>query len=133
VPRLAAGVAKGRPAGLNKGSPAVYWLWHDKRGGHLITTSGKKPRKFRGAVKGLEGPLTAFKPTYLGWKDKVKVDGNAVRFEFENQGRLDGFTWRMASGCARFELLVDGEPKAERIRVGKAAANPPAATFEACQ
>jgi hypothetical protein len=133
IPRLASGGAAGKPAAFVRTAAGSYWLWVDKRGWHLFTTAAKGQHRFQGTVTGLEGPLTAFRPTYLGWKDKVKVDGNRVRFDFETRGRADGFTWKMASGCARFELLFDGQPRVERIHVGKAAVSPPSAVFEACQ
>ena len=131
IPKLPPGAITGRPPGLVAGAPATYWLWHDKRGWHLRTTA-REPHKFRGNIEGLQGPLTAFRPTVIRWKDLVSVAGNRVSFELEPLKRAEGFDWRMASGCARFELLVDGAPAPLQVSIGKAAMTPPAAVFDAC-
>jgi hypothetical protein len=133
VAKLPAGAADGRPAAFARTAIGSYWVWHDKRGWHLFTTAAEGQHRFQGTVTGLGGPLTAFRPTYVGWKDKVKVDGQSVKFDFEQKGRADGFTWKMASGCARFELLFDGAPHGNRVHLGKAGTSPPGAIFEACQ
>jgi hypothetical protein len=131
-PRVSDGTVEGRPKGLKAQAPALYWLWHDKKGWHLYSTSARKERRFSGSVTALDGPITAFRPTTLDWKDRVKVDGAKIAWDFPNRGRADGFQWTMASRCARFELRIEGELKRTRVRIGRGAQNPRQALFEAC-
>jgi hypothetical protein len=133
----AAGTAHARKAAEGKpqfkpGDPEAFWVWHDAAGWHMrATTPAKKQHGFHGVIRA-QG-ISELKPTAKSLGGKVRLEGSAIRFEFDLFEGADGFDWKQNEPCVALELKIDKQAKVERIFVGAKAESPSAMPFDACQ
>jgi len=123
-------VAAGKPS-FTKADPEAMWLWSDESGWHLRVTPGKGSHNFHGVLRGEGlGNLTWTKPT-LG--AKVQMTRKTLRFDFDQDKRIDGFDWTSDSPCLIVELKLDAHEREDRVHVGASGAVPSGIPFEACK
>lgn len=114
-----------------------FWIWLSDDLWHVRASSGVKAHRFQGSVTGLNGGVTQLEPTRIELKDQVAIVGEAVQFDFGEtgpapSGATEGFDLRVAGGCARFDLYVDGQRRPERVRMGPHALRPRHIPFDRC-
>jgi len=114
-----------------------FWIWLSDDVWHVRASSGAQAHRFQGSVTGLNGGVTELAPTRLELKDRVAVVGDAVQFDLGGpgpppSGAADGFDLRVAGGCARFDLYLDGQRRPERVRMGPRGLRPRHIPFDRC-
>lgn len=123
----------GKPSDFDA-APAVYvWLgdglWH-------VRLVGKGEHRFQGSVAGARGGVLDLSLTRPELKDQIALAGDAVQFDVTTAPAggepLPGFDVRVAGGCARFDLYVDGHHHPDRVRLGPRLHKPPHVPFERC-
>ena len=65
--------------------------------------------------------------------DHVRVTARGIEFDLTLDRGVDGFDWEADSGCNRFELLVDGASRPDRVRLGGTATPAETMPFERCR
>ncbi len=123
--------AAGR-AGYAPGVGEGYWIWQDASGWHLRTTSDL-PRRFQGSVETVGGgTIESLKPVGVAG---VSLAANGRRLEFQWAGEAveQGFDWASPSGCNRFAVYVDGEPRPLDVHLGAADETPARVPFAVCR
>jgi hypothetical protein len=123
----------GKPESLEV-SPAIY-LWIDDSEWHVrLVGGGHGLHRFQGSVAGVHGGVLALALTRPELKDAIAAQGDAVQFDVESDavGGRDGFDVKVAGGCARFDLYVDGRHHADRIRMGPRLHRPSHIPFDRC-
>ena len=131
----AAGVAEGRPNGIEPAAPAAFWIWRNAAGiWKLRTTTGKALREFRGRVKGVQKPIGTVRPSRTEFADRIKRGtGGEVIFRFHTLGHIEGFDFRApADACVRFDLQLDSGATAKKVHIGKASVAPKTNHFTLC-
>ncbi len=116
-------------------SPVVYvWiddgLWH-------VRFVGKGAHRFQGSLAGVRGGVLNLELTRPALKDAIALAGDAVQWDVESAAHdgddgLPGFDVRVAGGCARFDLYVDGHHHPDRVRLGPRLHKPTHVPFERC-
>ncbi len=124
----------GKPTDFTQ-APVVYvWigdgLWH-------VRFVGDGVHRFQGSVAGVRGGVLDLSLTKPELKDAIALAGDAVQFDVESGAHdpveaLPGFDVRVAGGCARFDLYVDGRHHPDRVRLGPRLHRPPHVPFERC-
>jgi hypothetical protein len=112
---------------------AGYWIWIADGVWHVRMTPGERAHRFQGSMSGVSGGVTDFAPTRPELRDRIALVGDSVQFDVDatTDGNL-GFDARVAGGCARFELYVDGKHHAEQVRLGPRAQPVHRTPFERC-
>jgi hypothetical protein len=82
-----------------------------------------------------EPAIEDFKPSTLEIDDRLKKeDEGVVVFDFQTQGVIDGFDFKVGAGrCVTFHLLVDGKPAPKEVEIGKKELPANSATFRLCR
>ncbi len=125
----------GKPSDFQDG-PAIYvWvednnLWH-------VRLQGNGAHRFQGSVAALHGGVRDLTLTRPELRDAIALAGDAVQFDVESPAAAsadarDGFDVRVAGGCARFDLYVDGHHHPDRVRMGPRAHRPGKVPFDRC-
>jgi hypothetical protein len=128
------GIAEGQPPGFRDRAPEAYWVWHDRAGWHLRTTTAHQQHRFQGRIWVGKGEVGNVHPTGLELGDRLKQRGNALAFDFTTKGHADGFDFQIAEGeCAKFNLLIDGKGKPDAIYVGGRGEQPRRHVFRVCK
>ncbi len=130
-----AGVADGKPKGVEPGAPAAFWIWRNAAGIWKVrTTTAKKLHEFRGRVKGVKAPIGKVKPTRTEFGDHIhRGTGGEVAFKFATKGHIDGFDFRAPpSTCIRFDLQLDTGATAKKVFIGKDSVSPKTNHFVLC-
>jgi hypothetical protein len=111
-----------------------YWIWLDDGVWHVRMTPGGRPHRFQGSLAGLAGGVTELLTTHPELRDRIALVGDSVQFDVEEPAGATGagFDARVAGGCARFELYVDGRHRAEQVRLGPRRLSPHRTPFERC-
>ncbi len=126
--RLAAGRPEFAP-GLSEG----YWIWEDRDGWHLRTTSDVR-RRFHGAVEPVGGSISAVRAVGAGPEALARGGaGDRVEFSWEGDGGAQGLDWRASSGCTRFTLYIDGDTRPFRVFLGGPGETPDHIPFAVCR
>ncbi len=112
------------------GAPEGYWIWQDRQGWHLRTTSDV-PRRFQGNIETVGGQVSTVRP--VGSTDGgVRREGSNIDFDYRALGGEQGFDWTASSGCNRFELYIDGETRPLRVFLGSVETSPVRVPFAVC-
>ncbi len=109
-----------------------YWIWREDGVWRVRATAGGQPHRFQGTVIGLNGSIADLAVTDSALRDRVALVGDAVQFDFDAASGRPGFDFTVAGGCARFDLLLDGKRRADRVRIGGHARVPTRDPFERC-
>ncbi len=125
--RVTAGRA-GYAPGLGEG----YWIWQDDAGWHLRTTSDL-PRRFRGSVETVGGgAIERLKPVGVAGVS-LAANGRRLEFQWAGESVEQGFDWASPSGCNRFAVYVDDEPRPLAVHLGAADESPARVPFAVCR
>lgn len=128
----------GKPAKYEAGNAASYYVWRDRQGWHLRTTTKARKRTFQGAVRVLGGEFGVVNTDGLEARGdkadcwKLSDDRKELTFNLQTEKAFDGFDFRLMGGATRveFSLKLDGEEiKTERIFIGAAGGHPEATDF----
>lgn len=112
------------------GSPEGYWIWRDRQGWHLRTTSDA-PRRFQGTIETVGGGVSTVRP--IGRADgAVHHEGANIDFDYSAAGGEQGFDWTASSGCSRFDLYIDGTTRPLRVFLGRIEDSPSRIPFAVC-
>jgi hypothetical protein len=125
-------IAMGRPM-FAPGSPEAYWIWHDVGGWHLRTTTSMITHQFEGLIRPYNGTITEMRPTRDEWNDRIRIGPDGIAFSFQTGGGMDGFDWRVSSGCNEFHLRIDGVPAPGRVFLGGPGNHPMQMPFMRCR
>ncbi len=112
------------------GSPEGYWIWRDRQGWHLRTTSDV-PRRFQGSVETVGGQVSTVRPVGRA-EGGVHREGANIEFDYQASGGEQGFDWTASSGCSRFDLYIDGETRPLRVFLGGIDTSPNRVPFAVC-
>jgi len=127
-------VAEGRPPAFKDGAPEAYWVWHDRGGWHVRTTTAHQQHRFQGRVWVGKGEVMDVHPSHNELGDRLVQRGNFLTFDFTTKGHEDGFDFRIADGeCAKFNLLIDHRGQPDRIFVGGQGLMPTKHVFKVCK
>lgn len=122
-------IPPGRPP-FAAGTPEGYWIWQDRQGWHLRTTSDT-PRHFRGVIEAIGGTPSAIH-ALGGAEGAVHRDGPNIEFEYDAAGGEQGFDWTSSSGCNRFDIYIDGTTRPMRVFLGWVEESPSRVPFAVC-
>jgi hypothetical protein len=133
---------QGRPDGFDAGDVGAIYIWHDDTGWHLRATDMRPTdHHYTGTVALSPGAsFVALRPVRDERDDRVWVEGgNLLHYDFHTHASIDGADFVVscpAEGRERrqrerllFHTEYDGQPVADRVRIGDAKAIPRAATF----
>jgi hypothetical protein len=129
---LAPSMSPGRTT-LDRDKSGGFWIWADRDGWHLRTTTAGTQRLFSGVVSPIEGTIGDLKTVRGDPSQQVKLTGRGIEFQFATQADVDGFDWTVTSGCNRFDLLADGGRTPGVVRLGAAGDAPESIPFSRCQ
>jgi len=129
---LAPFIDPGAPAFDNEKSGGV-WIWADSKGWHLRTTSSGPQRLMTGLVTPISGKIEDLHTVRGDLSQRVRLTDRGVEFEFATQADVDGFDWRVTSGCNSFDVVVDGSRTPGVVRLGGMGSAPDAIPFSLCQ
>jgi len=118
----------GRPSFV-AGMPEGYWIWEDRQGWHLRTTSDIQ-RHFHGAVQAVGGSVGALRPVGAA-AGRVRRDDDTIAFDYQAEGGEQGFDW-VSTGCSRFEIYIDGTTRPLRVFLGGEESSPARVPFAIC-
>jgi len=110
-----------------------YWVWHEGEVWRVRTTAADHPHRFQGSVEGTSGGIVEVRTDDAALLDHVAQVGNSVQFDYDaGDGTTHGFDARITGGCLRFDLLVDGKRRPERVHFGPGAEAPARLPAERC-
>jgi hypothetical protein len=111
-----------------------YWIWISDGQWHLRMTSGQKGHRFQGSMAGVNGSVADLSPTRPELQDRIALVGDSVQFDLEAGPSAggDGFDAKVAGGCARFDLYIDGRRRGDQVRLGPRNLPPRRIPFEKC-
>lgn len=116
----------GRPSLYHIGAPEAYWIWHDKGGYHVRTTTPHRTHVFSGVVTLPSDKFSLIERFGPAHKDDYvrKVD-NRIEFSFASDRNVDGFDlWATWPHEATFHLMIDGNTATNRVFIGLYNAHP---------
>lgn len=113
---------------------ARYFIWHDKMGWHLRSTTAGKLRRFHGAIRLDQGRIESVISTGI---DKEKTDAwrvdkdrKTLKYEFKTASRSDGFYFKVKDTTElEFDLAIDGKKDAKAVFIGKKGQHPAEVPF----
>lgn len=128
---------QGEPTKMEGGKVQSWYVWHDKDGWHVRTTTKKMEHQFSGTVRVTGGQFKEVTASKLEQNKAVKDwwvledKDRTLKFDFKTNGAMDGidFTLGGKADDITFTLKIDGEDKTERIFIGKDSAHPKSNTF----
>lgn len=126
-------ISAGRPN--FEGKSGGYWVWADAEGWHLRTTSAGPMLDFSGVISPLKGgKIEELRPARANSRyDKLAVTEKGIEFRLPTQADVEGFDWKVTSGCNRFELLANGLATPGVIRLGGMGDAPSQIPFDLCR
>lgn len=104
------GNLEGRPDKMRIGGAQGYFIWHDKQGMHLHTTTKGREHVYTGVIRtnGKFVDVNEFR-TEAGDNVRVSRDRDTIWFKFSTTAGLDGLNFRVRGGeQVDFDLYVDG-------------------------
>jgi hypothetical protein len=120
------------------GTRPAYWIWVEDNVWHVRVTPGARPHRFQGSLTGVHGSVTDLTLTRPELADRVALNGASVQFDIDAGGPdgpkkgTDGFSARVLGGCGRVDVLVDGKPRPDLVRLGPRGQQPRSVPFERC-
>jgi hypothetical protein len=122
------GYLEGRPSEFQPGNSQGYFIWHDRGGLNLRTTSRGHEAIYTGAIR-TNGSFLNITRVREENSDRVRVDydNNTIRFHFRTSGHdVDGLDFTVRGGdWVQFELYRDGDLVSSReIHLGNENVHP---------
>jgi hypothetical protein len=120
----------GRPADLQGGVQARYWVWTDDSGHHLRWTTPGERRRFAGALTWEGGsapsPIVAVSDSGQASAPKIeRGDPGIVAYEARCQGAIAGHDQPPSTARVTLALSLDGLPApAHTVRLGQVGIRP---------
>jgi hypothetical protein len=111
---------------------AGYWIYYSGSTWRLTTTGGTRAHRFQGTIAGVTGSVAGLALSDASLTEHAAVVGDAIQFDFEQQGGRRGFDFPVVGGCARFDLILDGKRHPERVHLGGRGKSPGKIPFERC-
>jgi hypothetical protein len=125
-------ISSGRPN--FEGQSSGFWVWADSSGWHLRTSSAGQMMDFSGVISPVGGTVSALQLMREGACNQVlRLTERGIEFSLPTMSGVEGFDWRVTSGCSRFELKVGGEASPGMVHLGGTAGSPATIPFEVCQ
>jgi hypothetical protein len=112
-----------RPTAFEPGKSMGYFLWQDKEGLHLRTTSSGITHTFSGTVR-TDGRFEDVLGKYGGSNEDyfdVSKSQNKITYHFTTSEEEEGIDFQLSYGSyVKFSLTLDGKPiDADMIFIGK--------------
>lgn len=107
---LAAPFYEGRPSQFDPGDSSGYFIWHDQRGWHLISTAEGRERRFSGTIR-TDGDIHQVRSIRLERGDRMRPNyqRDIISFDFRSGEREDGIVFEVSGErYVQFELFIDG-------------------------
>lgn len=126
---------KGKPAGMKAGQVHRYFVWHDKNGWHVRTTTAQRKHRFEGSIRVKGGKFTSVTGAKLEEKRddwwKLGKASKMLTFDVGTDRGLDGFDFTVNAKAdeIEFKMKVDDEEHADWIYIGADDEHPEGATF----
>lgn len=115
------------------GSPASYWIWYDKEGWHLRTTTALNPSRFTGTITAEEGEITEVKLYNTEKKESAQLESpHKLNLDLYAHGNAVGVDFKSPAKCLYCDLKVDGKHYKNLIYVGKGEETPKLIPFYVC-
>lgn len=112
----------GQPAGFDAGDNGGVYLWHDTSGWHLRVTHKTDDRVYVSGTILTRGVFSDLEGVQLERNDHFEVSPghDAVSFQFNNYGHIDGLDFRTHCAPAlQFNFQADGHQlPASRVVIG---------------
>jgi hypothetical protein len=125
-------ISPGRPN--FEGQSGGFWVWADADGWHLRTTSAGQMADFSGVIRPIDGKIEDLRPMRGDARyDTLRLTERGIEFSLPTMSGVEGFDWRVTSGCNRFELLTRGQGSPGMVRLGGMAEAPSQIPFDLCQ
>jgi hypothetical protein len=122
---------QGRSPNQKPWAQHAYWIWVDAQGWHLRATTAGQTHRFSGAVEAADGMeyVRALDPNM-----PLQTTARSFQFDVAVSGGEQGVDWRpMGSGCARFNIAIDGFPRPGNTKIGYSEGRPPSREpFDLC-
>lgn len=110
---------------------AGFRVWFEAGEWHLRAGGGNRVHRYQGTLAGTNGSVTSLRPTRSSLREHVALVGDAVQFDLEVSAG-EGFDAKVAGGCVRLDLLLDGKRRPDRVRIGARGATPGHVPFDRC-
>ena len=125
-------IGAGRPT--FEGRSGGFFIWADDDGWHLRTTSAGQLVSFTGVISPIGGQIEGLRPMRENDRSsKVALTDKGIEFSLPTQAEVEGFDWKVTSGCNRFDLRALGEANPGLVRLGGMADAPPQIPFDLCK
>jgi hypothetical protein len=122
------------------GDAGAVYVWHDGAGWHLRATDARPPdHHYSGAIQLLPpvANVTSLRTVRDERDDRVWIEGtNTVDYDLHTYASVDGFDFTLSCRDAgrenealAYRTLFDGQPAADRVRIGPQKTVPASADF----
>lgn len=116
---------RGKPGKFEVGNNASYYVWRDRDGWHVRTTTKLRQRKFSGLVEISGGKITSGNAVALETGGdradvvQINLDRNKLQFDLTTNQSVDGFDFKLGPNAESlsFSLNVDGAA-CDRVFIG---------------
>lgn len=100
---------QGQPYALKPGDSSGVFIWRDRDGLHLRTTTRGREHAFSGIIR-TDGRFVDVRGVRVEGNDSHRIDQdrNMIKFFFHTAGGVDGLDFRVHGDEASFELYIDG-------------------------
>ena len=123
---------QGEPEQFRPGDSRGVFIWHDRDGLHLRTTTKGKEHVFSGVIR-TDGHFRDVHGVRTEGGDCIRLDRdrNSMTFRFQTAGGIDGVDFRVKGGDrVYFDLYMDGRKiDTRRIYIGRNGWHPQDNTF----
>ena len=101
---------EGKPDNFDPGQSRGYFIWHDKNGLHVWTTSRGQNHEFSGVIR-TNGKFANLSDQRFERNDFYKLSSkrDVITFKFKTDGGVDGLNFKVEGGqYVDFDLFIDG-------------------------